>query len=147
MTRIAGVKSPPSGAVGFEAVTRLPLVLPSADHGLRMLLERQAAAHGLSLDPLIEVDSYTNIKGLVEEGIGYSILPYNSIAREVQGGRLLAWPIANPELNRSVHLVHPVDRPLSNAVSSVESLCRATLLNLVTTGKWNGARSLASQAP
>lgn len=147
VTRIADVKSPRSGAVGFEAVTRLPLVLPSADHGLRMLLERQAAAHGLSLSPLIEVDSYTNIKGLVEEGIGYSILPYNSIAREVQGGRLLAWPIVNPELNRSVHLVHPVDRPLSNAVSSVEGLCRTTLLNLVATGKWNGARSLNSQAP
>lgn len=139
----AGVKPPASGAVAYAKVTQLPLILPSADHGLRMLLEREASARGLSLDPVIEVDSYANIKGLVEEGIGYSVLPYNSIARDVQSERLLAWPITQPEIKRSVHLAHPVDRPLSHAVSSVHALCRTTLLNLVVKGKWNGARAAA----
>lgn len=142
-----GAQQLSSGAVAYADVTTLPLILPSADHGLRMLLEREAAAHGLSLSPVIEVDSYANIKGLVEEGVGYSILPYNAIARDVQSGRLLAWPITKPSIKRSVHLAHPVDRPLSHAVSSVQALCRSTLLNLVATGKWNGARaSAASQA-
>jgi LysR family nitrogen assimilation transcriptional regulator len=142
-----GVKPPASGAVGYATVTQLPLILPSADHGLRMLLEREAAARGLSLDPVIEVDSYANIKGLVEEGIGYSILPYNSIAHGVQSGRLLAWPITQPEIKRSVHLAHPADRPLSYAVSSVHALCRTTLLNLVAKGKWNGARASEALSP
>jgi LysR family transcriptional regulator, nitrogen assimilation regulatory protein len=143
---LPGVQPPSSGPVSYAAVTGLPLILPSADHGLRSLLEREAAARSLVLDPVIEVDSYANIKGLVEEGIGYSILPYNSIARDVQAGRLLAWPIASPEIKRSVHLAHPADRPLSHATTAVEALCRTTLLNLVATGKWNGARPLIASS-
>jgi LysR family transcriptional regulator, nitrogen assimilation regulatory protein len=144
MTPVAGAQPPASGAVAYTRVTQLPLILPSTDHGLRMLLEREAAALGVSLDPVIEVDSYANIKGLVEEGIGYSILPYNSIARDVQSGRLLAWPITQPAIKRSVHLAHPVDRPLSHAISRVQALCRSTLLDLVSAGKWKGARGAAA---
>ncbi|AUC95564.1 LysR family transcriptional regulator [Bradyrhizobium sp. SK17] len=139
---IPGIQPPTSGPLRYSAVAQLPLILPSATHGLRSLLENEAAALSLKLNTVIEVDSYINIKGLVEEGFGYSILPFNSIAREVQSGRLLAWPICAPKIKRSVHLVHPVDRPLSYAASTIETLCRATLLKLASTGKWNGARAL-----
>ena len=110
------------------------------DDGLRALLEKQAADHALQLNTVFEVDSYANIKSMVEIGAGYSILPFNSIAREVQSGRLLAWRIGKPKLQRSVNLVCPADRPVTRAVSSIEALCRTVLLNLASTGKWNGVR-------
>jgi LysR family nitrogen assimilation transcriptional regulator len=124
---------------------KLPLILPSNTHGLRALLEKEAASRALQLNTIIEVDSYTNIKGLVEVGAGYSILPFNSIAREVQSGRLLAWRIGKPKLERLVNLVHPVDRPLTRAASSIESLCQRVLLNLASTGRWNGARIIGNE--
>jgi len=74
--------------------------------------------------------------------MGYSILPFNAIAREVQEDRLRSWQIGKPELKRDVHLVHPADRPMTNAVSAVETLCRDTLLELAATGQWRGARAL-----
>jgi len=145
VTQMQGVAAPESGRCTYKRAARLPLVLPSIDHGLRALLEKQASQHALSLNTVIEVDSYTNIKELVEVGMGYSILPFNSIAREVQDGRLRAWKIARPELKRAVHLVHPIDRPLTHAVERIEALCRMTLLDLAATGRWQGARALKQQ--
>ncbi len=136
----AGVEPPGAGQSSYQQVTKLPLVLPSSTHGLRALLEKEAADHALQLNTVFEVDSYANIKSMVEIGAGYSILPFNSIAREVQSGRLLAWRIGKPKLQRSVNLVCPADRPVTRAVSSIEALCRTVLLNLASTGKWNGVK-------
>lgn len=137
-----GVKPPADGSLSLAQIALLPLILPSLTHGLRQLLEREAAATGLSLNTVIDVDSYGNIKELVEQGMGYSILPFNSIAREVRDDRLRSWRIGKPELKRDVHLVHPADRPMTNAVAAIEALCRDTLLDLATTGQWSGARAL-----
>jgi LysR family nitrogen assimilation transcriptional regulator len=141
-TPMEGVKPPPEGPLNLKQIAQLPLILPSLTHGLRELLEREAASHNLVLNTVIDVDSYGNIKELVEEGMGYSILPFNAIAREVQEDRLRSWQIGKPELKRDVHLVHPADRPMTNAVSAVETLCRDTLLELAATGQWRGARAL-----
>jgi LysR family nitrogen assimilation transcriptional regulator len=137
-----GVKPPADGSLSLAQIALLPLILPSLTHGLRQLLEREAAATGLSLNTVIDVDSYGNIKELVEQAMGYSILPFNSIAREVKDDRLRSWRIGKPELKRDVHLVHPADRPMTNAVAAIEALCRDTLLDLATTGQWSGARAL-----
>lgn len=136
------VKPPSDTPLTLKQIAQLPLILPSLTHGLRELLEREAVSHNLTLNTVIDVDSYGNIKELVEEGMGYSILPFNAIAREVAEGRLRSWQISKPELKRDVHLVHPADRPMTNAVAAIETLCRETLLDLAATGHWNGARAL-----
>ena len=141
------IKPPGDGSVTYKQVAQLPLILPSVNHGLRELLEGVAGARSLPLNTIIDVDSYGNIKELVEEGMGYSILPFNAIAREVQDGRLKHWPIRKPELQRDVYLVHASDRPMPNAVTVIEALCRETLLDLVETGRWRGARALPEAAP
>lgn len=142
---IEDVKAPPFGAVTLKQIATLPLILPSITHGLRELLEREAQARDLALNTIIDVDSYANIKELVEKGIGYSILPFNSISREVKEGRIRYWRISKPEIKRDVHLVHPADRPMTNAVAAIETLCRETLLDLAETGQWSGAKALAKR--
>lgn len=139
---IEGVKTPGFGPLALKEVAPLPLILPSQSHGLRELLEREAVGNNLALNTVIDVDSYGNIKELVEKGLGYSILPFNAISREVRDGRLRSWRITKPELKRDVHLVHPADRPMTNAVSTIEALCRETLLDLAATGQWSGAKAL-----
>lgn len=140
---IDGVRPlPENGEISYKQVSQLPLILPSLTHGLRELLEKAAAQHSLALNTIIDVDSYGSIKELVEKGLGYSILPFNSIAREVQDRRLKHWRIGKPELKRNVHLVHAADRPLTRAVSAIEALCRQTLLDLAATGKWDGATTI-----
>ncbi|MBN8245694.1 LysR family transcriptional regulator, partial [Nitratireductor aquimarinus] len=75
---------PPGHGIGYSAVARLPLILPGPSHGLRELLARQATTIGIDLNTVIDIDSYGNIKELVRGGFGYSILPANAIAREVE---------------------------------------------------------------
>lgn len=137
-----GVTFCDDGPLTLKQIAELPLILPSLNHGLRELLEREAVSNGLTLNTVIDVDSYGNIKELVEEGMGFSILPFNSVAREVQSGRLKSWKIGKPELKRDVHLVRPADRPMTNAVSAIEALCRETLLDLAASGHWNGAHAI-----
>ena len=85
----------------FRALLRKDLILPGEGHGLRALLDGQAAAAGHPLATLIDVDSYGSIKALVAEGLGWSILPRNAVAAEAAQGSLRAWPIRDPCLRRA----------------------------------------------
>ncbi len=130
----------PGGELSFTKVVSLPLILPGPGHGLRELLNHHATAAKVDLNAVINVDSYSNIKSLVEEGIGYSVLPENAIAAEVAEQRLRSWTLAEPRIVRRIYLAHSANRPMTNAVSVVLSLARETLRDLVRTGKWAGAR-------
>ena len=94
-----------SEIASFSAAAQLPLILPSPNHGLRILLEKEAATRSLSLNTTIEMDSYVNIKELVEQGLGYSILPFNSIGVAVHenyiGGRWQGSQTTLPVINPS----------------------------------------------
>ena len=137
---------PPGEAIGFARAARLPLILPGPSHGLRELLARQAMTVDAELNTVIEIDSYANIKELVRDGFGYSILPANAVAREVEAGALRRWPITDPAIRRSVHLACSVERPLTNAVSAVRALACEVLRDLARTGRWAGATSCAPPA-
>jgi LysR family transcriptional regulator, nitrogen assimilation regulatory protein len=128
-----------SDRANFDMIAQLPLILPSTNHGLRILLEKEARARSLNLNTAIEMDSYVNIKELVEHGLGYSVLPFNAIAPEVEQGRIFGARIVEPVITRSVYIAHQIGRPMSDAAIAIEALCRATLADLVTTGKWKGS--------
>lgn len=129
----------PGKKIGFAQSAGLPLILPGPGHGLRELLAQQAATMGIELNTVIDIDSYRNIKELVRDGFGYSILPANAIAREAQAGELECWPITDPAIRRSVHLAYPAERPMTNAVFAIRSLAGEVLQDLGRTGRWAGA--------
>lgn len=131
----------PEGAVAsYEDVSRLPLLLPSASHGLRQMLDAEAAAHGVPLRTIIEVDAYNSIRELVETGMGFAILPSIAITGKAHEEKFASWRIGTPPLSRTVHLVRPNERALDKAVAAVERLCRATLVDLVRSGRWPSSR-------
>jgi LysR family nitrogen assimilation transcriptional regulator len=138
---------PPGHEVGFAQAARLPLILPGPSHGLRELLARQAATINIGLNTVIDIDSYGNIKELVRDGFGYSILPANAIAREVQAGELRRWRIIDPAIRRSIHLAYPADRPMTGAVVAIRSLACEVLRDLARTGRWVGAELCDADIP
>lgn len=129
---------PDEDVVDFNVVANLDVILPSSTHGLRKLIRSEAERHGMTLNAMIEVDSFSCIKELVERGIGYSILPFKAVSLERRAGRLRTWRL-EPQLRRNVHLVRASDRPQPNAVAAIEILCRDILLDLVEQGIWEGA--------
>lgn len=134
---------PPDTEIDFAQAVRLPLILPGPSHGLRELLARHALTVGIELNTVIDIDSYGNIKELVRDGFGYSILPANATAREAQAGELRRWPIVGPAIRRSVHLAYSIERPTTNAVAAIQALACEVLHDLARTGRWAGAKAVS----
>jgi len=126
----------------FEPVhlTSLPLILPSAAHGLRTLLDGWAQQHAITLNAKVELDSYSNIKTLVEQGYGYSILPLHAVAGNAREGRLRVLHFNENELRRNVFLVRDTSRPSSHAGEAIINLTHEIVGELVESGIWAGAR-------
>ncbi len=126
----------PGTAVGFSSIVELPLILPGPSHGLRALIDAEVEKLDLDLSTVIDVNSYKAIIALVHRRQGFSILPANSIARDVAAGSLAAWPIGKPPFGRTLHMVQPFDRPMSRAASAVMELCGETLSDLIASKQW-----------
>src|ERR1700754_3550868 len=103
---------------------RQRLVLPSHSHGLRALIEHAAAQKKLKLDVQVEADSFRVLTSLVEEGLGYALLPPSSLRAEVADGRLEVATIAKPAPMRELTIASPIEHPGSTAITLVTDLLR-----------------------
>lgn len=131
---------PPGNPISRSLAFDVPLILPAENHSLRRLLADQALALGRNLTTVFDVDSYTNIKALVAQDLGFSILPRRAIETAVDQGQLMFWPVSDPPLLRTIHLSTRKDRPRTNAVAAVERLTETLLTTLVASGAWAGTR-------
>jgi LysR family transcriptional regulator, nitrogen assimilation regulatory protein len=113
------------------------LVLPSHSHGLRALIERAAARKNLTLKVLMEADSYRVLTSLVEEGVGFTLLPPSAVRNEVLEGRLEAAPIAKPAITRELILASPADHRPSVATTTISTMIRREIQGLVEEGLWD----------
>jgi LysR family transcriptional regulator, nitrogen assimilation regulatory protein len=107
--------------VELEWLVSQKLVLPSFSHGLRALIEKAVARKGLALNAVMEADSYRVQVSLVEEGLGYSVLPPSSIRAELQSGRLEAAAIGRPSITRELILASPAAHPASIATTTIST--------------------------
>jgi LysR family transcriptional regulator, nitrogen assimilation regulatory protein len=113
------------------------LVLPSHSHGLRALIEQAAAKKKLKLDVKLEADSFRVLTSLVEEGLGYTLLPPSSVRNEVAAGRLETAAIAKPSPMRELTLASPIDHPGSTAITLITELIRDELSACREEGLWD----------
>lgn len=95
----------PSGPIRLADVARLDLVLPSARHGLRALMNRHFASIGLSLVPKLELDSMASAVRLVKSGGWATILPASAVQRSIDDRMLAAHPIVQPTITRNLRSV------------------------------------------
>ncbi len=138
LVAVAAPRHLPQAEVPFADLIGMPLVLPSRQHGLRAMLEREMARRGLHAEPKIEVDSYNNIKALCRRGFGVSILPRHTVAADRQAGTLDLRPLA-PGLWRRIHLVWRANRAMPRHVRLVHQLVQDIVQAQVTGGHWPGA--------
>ncbi len=96
----------------FRDLDRRPLLLPSARHGLRAIVERCGAESGTRLSVAAETDSYSTLKELVAHDYGWTILPTASIHADITARRLVTAPLVDPVPERRLVLSFPADRPV-----------------------------------
>lgn len=131
-----GIPTLSMNEISLQEVARLDLILPTAVHGLRTQLDDIAMREKVVLSPQIEIDSATQIKYLVERGMGYSVLPLMAVSQERVRGTLKAIRIVDPVPIRKLYLAHSAERPLSNSAVAVQQLSLKVVRSLVETGTW-----------
>ncbi len=120
-----------------------PLVLPSAPHGLRSLVENAATLMGLQLMVIAETNAMSIQKSLVIAGHGLTILPGIAVADDIARGVLTAAPLIEPTLKRKIVLALPANRQTTASVHCVESTLVQCMKAAVVCGDWLDARWLA----
>jgi LysR family transcriptional regulator, nitrogen assimilation regulatory protein len=123
--------------VEMDWLLRQKLVLPSHSHGLRALIEHAAAQKKLKLDIQVEADSFRVLTSLVEEGLGFALLPPSSVRDEVKAGRLEVATIAREGPMRELIIASPIDHPGSAAIAAVTALLRSETAACRDEGTWD----------
>ena len=139
---------PDSGLSRNKSVTMAelvskPLVLPSAPHGLRSLLENAAKLMGLEFTILAETNSMSVQKSLVLGGHGLTVLPAIAVVDDISRGILVGAPLTKPNLVRKIVLALPANRNTTPSVRCVVASLIQEMGNAVRRGDWLSARWLA----
>lgn len=106
-------------SITFREAARLPLVVPSHHLGIRSVLNTAAIKVRKALNICFEADSARLMKELVENGMGYAILPRSYFRSEHLDGRLKCWQIINPTLSLTTFLSRRNYNQSNPAISNV----------------------------
>jgi LysR family transcriptional regulator, nitrogen assimilation regulatory protein len=125
---LLGPAGNPAGLAGATVPARrladIPLILPARPHGLRVLIDQVLAELKLAARVEFEVDAMPSTLGLVEEGVGYTVLSDTAAAQRIAAGRIRAWTIVDPVITRQLILATSTQRPMSVATRLVARLIR-----------------------
>lgn len=138
--------APPGGAPGGVARAPIPLaelgahplVLPGRPHGLRELIDRHVRAAAVRLAVAVEMDALSQIKELVARGALQTVLALAAVRPELDRGELVAVPIVDPPIRRTVALARNPSRPPTQASRAVAGLLVEVVRELVARGRWPG---------
>jgi DNA-binding transcriptional LysR family regulator len=107
-------------AVAWASLAGQPLVMLDQASGSRPIIDAVMQEHGVEADVVQELGHPATVFGLVEAGVGVSVLPWLALPLPADSS-LVALPLV-PRAERTVELVRRRDRSLSPAAESVWSL-------------------------
>jgi len=119
-----------------------PLILPSAPHGIRALVDHACAVAGVELNVVVETNSMTVQRSLAAGGHGLTILPPIAVADDVARKHLSAAPVSRPKITRTIMLGISSNRAQSRAVRLVVDLLVDCISSAVKRGAWSQGRWL-----
>lgn len=120
-----------------------PMILPSAPHGIRLLVDHACATQDVSLTLAVETNAMSVQKSLVLGGHGLTILPAIAVADDLARKRFTAAPLSNPTITRKIVLALPTNRPTSQPVRRVVQELVQCIKGATERGDWLEARWLA----
>jgi LysR family hydrogen peroxide-inducible transcriptional activator len=107
-----------------------PFVLFEPNSNTRRTIDRFFTRVGIEPRVVLETENVEILKALVASGMGLSIIPYQSVADEVRGGRLACARVAGTVLERETGWAYPrsshLPRALQELIRTLEAI-RPTL--------------------
>lgn len=114
-----------TGSITFAQLATLPILLPSALHGLRYMIDRQAERSGVALDIRLEGDSLNTLMDWVIEGLGVAVLPIGAVTtHHRRSERVRLVPIVQPVLTRHLLLCTASNKHPSATVQALIRIIR-----------------------
>lgn len=118
------------------------LVLPSAPHGIRTLVEHACAVTQATLDICAETNALSVQRALVLGGLGLTILPPIAVADDLRTHKLSGTPLARPAISRTIVLALPVHRSTGRHVRCTIELLTQVAHQAIKSGAWLEGRWL-----
>ncbi len=140
---LLGAVSDPAGLpdepVPARRLPELPMIIPSRPHGLRLVVDALLGEAAIDMNVILEVDAMPSTLGLVEAGVGYTLLSYGPARHLIEAGRLKSWSIVDPMLTRQLILATSSQRPTTSATRSLAAMVRLQVHDLVRRGLWSSS--------
>jgi LysR family nitrogen assimilation transcriptional regulator len=114
-------------SVALADLADLPLLLPSAPHAIRSLVDAVAARSGISLNVTFEVDAVGSLLDLAAAGMGYTIVSDSALRTIAVNEQLWRWRINAPGLSTILCLVTSARRPRAQLPMAAVGLVREVL--------------------
>jgi DNA-binding transcriptional LysR family regulator len=108
--------------IGPQELNDQPFVLFEAGSNSRRTIDTFFARENISAKVVTETENVEIIKALVRIGMGITIIPYQSVAREVRAGQLFCSRIAGVPLVRETGWVHLRSNRVPRAVQEMMSV-------------------------
>jgi LysR family transcriptional regulator, carnitine catabolism transcriptional activator len=103
----------------LRALAKEPFIHLSRNSSVRQALD--AALHPAKANTVLEVDQLATVMGMVEAGLGISVIPALTLFH-FERDSLVRRPLAAPGLGRRIYLVRPAGRSLSVAAQALQDL-------------------------
>jgi LysR family nitrogen assimilation transcriptional regulator len=127
----------PETPVRFADLARLPLVMPSAQTGIRNTLENTALRVKVAITARYSTDSLEVSRHLVSVGLGYAVLPLAACGPDIDAGRLRWAPICEPEINHQLGVAATAALELPREFATkIGILLREEVSRLTKSGFW-----------
>jgi LysR family nitrogen assimilation transcriptional regulator len=121
--------------VAFKDFLKLPLIMPHPDSTSRSLIESYYLRNQLP-QRVMEFDSLFAISHALAEGMGCSIMAKSTMADVLNTGRVVAKPIVDPEVTRTLYLARSRGLAHTRASSEICNLILRILGEEVRSGRW-----------
>ena len=106
----------------LAALAELPLILPSRPNAFRLLIETEMLRVNCKPQIALEIDGLNAILELVNEGLGYAVLPAYTLKNFANPQNFTTHRIERPKLNSQLMLVWSSKRPMTSTHTAAQQL-------------------------
>lgn len=109
-------------------LNNLKLVLPSSQHSIRRLIDRQIKDGAIRPDRIIDIDGLGATMEVVQAGDWSTLLPSIAVINDLGSSRITINPITSPLLTSDIYELRAPERPLSLAGQKFVQMVQDKLL-------------------
>ncbi len=124
--------------MSLSEVLDLPLVAPGRKIVMHAIISDPEVQERVARKSIIELEGLSTMKQVVLRGLGCCIQTRAFVSHEVREGRLVARPIVDPEIKRTVYLSGTRARSASRAVMEARRILIETVEQAYADGLWPG---------